>query len=638
MKKFKGISFYLVFLIILIGGVMIFGNDEKTPKLSYTEAIQKIKEQKVSNINFNGETAEFTFTEPVKGAAKATVKIPNSEAFINKVDELVEQQNPVVTKLNKVDKMDYSWVFSLLPTLLIIGLMAYFMFSLLGKDGGMNGKAMSFGKSRHRILGPNDKKITFNDVAGADEEKEELREIVDFLKSPQKYNEMGARIPKGVLLVGPPGTGKTLLAKSVAGEAGVPFYSITGSDFVEMFVGVGASRVRDLFETAKKTLPCIVFIDEVDAVGRQRGAGLGGGNDEREQTLNQLLVEMDGFVFNEGIVVIAATNREDVLDPALLRPGRFDRRVYVGHPDVKGREEILKVHARNKRFTTDIDFKDIANLTPGFTGADLENLLNESALLAAKKNKNAISMEEIKEATYKVQMGPEKKSRIITERDKKLTAYHEAGHAIAVRALSTTDKVDRVSIVPVGQAGGYTAYKPTNEDSYRTKAQLLERIKIALGGRAAEEVALGEISTGAYGDLKSVNSIARNMITQYGMSEKLGCMIVGDEGDSVFIGRDLVQSKSISDQLAADVDAEVKKIIDDSYKIVIDMLIEKRDILDRVAEKLIEKERIEGDEFEAIYNNEEYIPPVVETEVANIVLEQAENQVQESVDSAGEEE
>ena len=454
-------------------------------------------------------------------------------------------------------------------------------------------------------------KVRFEDVAGADEEKEELKEVVDFLKDPRKFVELGARIPKGVLLVGPPGTGKTLLGKAVAGEAGVPFFSISGSDFVEMFVGVGASRVRDLFEQAKKNAPCIVFIDEIDAVGRHRGAGMGGGHDEREQTLNQLLVEMDGFGVNEGVIILAATNRPDILDPALMRPGRFDRRVTVSYPDVKGREAILRVHSKGKPFSLDVDLKEIAKITPMFTGADLENLLNEAALLAARGNKKSIAMEEIKEAVFKVMVGPEKRSRVMNEAEKKLTAYHEAGHALAIRLASTTDKVDRVSIIPSGRAGGYTVHKPDEDISYQTKGHLLESIVVALGGRAAEDLVLGEISTGAYGDLKQANNVARSMITKYGMSEELGNLFFGDENDEVFLGKSYGHMHSYSEDVSAKIDAEVKKIIDSSYVRVKGLLTEHMDKLHTVAKALLEKERLEGAEFEEIFVNG-FTPAVVE--------------------------
>jgi cell division protease FtsH len=460
---------------------------------------------------------------------------------------------------------------------------------------------MSFGKSRAKMSSDDKKKVTFEDVAGADEEKEELKEIVEFLKSPKKFIELGARIPKGVLLVGPPGTGKTLLAKAVSGEAGVPFFSISGSDFVEMFVGVGASRVRDLFEQAKKSAPCIVFIDEIDAVGRHRGAGMGGGHDEREQTLNQLLVEMDGFGVNEGVIILAATNRPDILDPALLRPGRFDRRVFVGLPDIKGREQILKVHSKGKPLGSDVKLDELAKSTPGFTGADLENLLNEAALLAARKNKKRIEMEEIKEATFKVVVGPEKKSRVMSEKEKKLTAYHEAGHAIAVKVASSTDKVDRVSIIPSGRAGGYTAHKPDEDKTYHTKAQLMEEIIIAMGGRAAEDIVLGEISTGASSDLKHANGVARSMITKFGMSDKLGNMVF-DENDEIFIGRDFGHTRSYSEEVAAQIDKEVKNLIDSAYDRTVAILKENIHILHRLADALLEKEKLEGAEFEALFS------------------------------------
>lgn len=471
---------------------------------------------------------------------------------------------------------------------------------------------MSFGKSRARMASEDSKmKVRFSDVAGADEEKAELEEIVDFLKEPRKYVELGARIPKGVLLVGPPGTGKTLLAKAVAGEAGTPFFSISGSDFVEMFVGVGASRVRDLFEQAKKNAPCIVFIDEIDAVGRHRGAGLGGGHDEREQTLNQLLVEMDGFGVNEGVIILAATNRPDILDPALMRPGRFDRQVVVSYPDIRGREEILKVHSKNKPLGNDVDLKDIAKTTPGFTGADLENLLNEAALLAARKNLKEITMTEIKEANYKVMMGPEKKSRVISEKEKKLTAYHEAGHAIAVRLVSTTVKVDRVTIIPSGRAGGFTSYKPDEDRQYTTKSQLIERIIISLGGRAAEEIMLGEISTGAASDLKHANSIARDMITKYGMSDELTNLVFGDENDEVFLGKSYGHLRNYSEEVSAKIDIEIKKIIDDAYARVKQILIDNKDKLEDICRALLDKERLEADEFEEIFKNG-YNPSPVE--------------------------
>lgn len=470
---------------------------------------------------------------------------------------------------------------------------------------------MSFGRSRAKLNDPTKNKVSFQDVAGADEEKEELQEVVDFLKNPKKYADLGAKIPRGILLVGLPGTGKTLLAKAVAGEAGVPFFSISGSDFVEMFVGVGASRVRDLFETAKKNSPCIIFIDEIDAVGRHRGAGLGGGHDEREQTLNQLLVEMDGFGPNEGVIIMAATNRPDILDPALLRPGRFDRRITVMRPDIKGREEILKVHARNKPLDASVDLRDIAKITPGFTGADLANLLNEAALLAARKGQQVIVYEDISEAVFKIMIGPEKKSRIISEKERRLTAYHESGHAIVLRTVSETDKVERVSIIPAGTAGGYTAHKPHEDRYYATQRQLMAEVMVALGGRAAEELVFGEISTGAASDLQACNAIARDMITKYGMSDRLGNLVFGSESE-IFLGKDYGHVQNYSEKLAGIIDEEVKRIIDEAYGEVLSILRGKMELLNRLAETLLEKEKIEGSEFESIYTDFETEKPAVD--------------------------
>lgn len=460
---------------------------------------------------------------------------------------------------------------------------------------------MSFGKSKAKLHTDDKKKVTFNDVAGADEEKEELEEIVEFLKSPRRFLELGARIPKGVLLVGPPGTGKTLLARAIAGEAGVPFFSISGSDFVEMFVGVGASRVRDLFENAKKNSPCIVFIDEIDAVGRQRGAGLGGGHDEREQTLNQLLVEMDGFGVNEGIIIVAATNRPDILDPALLRPGRFDRQIPVGRPDIKGREEILQVHAKGKPLEAEVELKTIARGTPGFTGADLENLLNEAALLAARRNKKTIGMREIEDAITRVIAGPEKKSRVISEKDRKLTAYHEAGHAVVMKLLPNADPVHEISIIPRGMAGGYTLSFPEDEKYYMAKSELLDEIIGLLGGRVAEKLVLDDVSTGAQNDLERATAIARKMVTEYGMSENLGPMTFGSKQDEVFIGRDFARSRNYSEEVAAAIDKEMRNIIEEAYNTAQELLQENINRLHRVAERLLEKEKIDRAEFEEIF-------------------------------------
>jgi len=573
-------------------------------ELNYTDLLIGIKDNNISTILLEGDKAIVEFIDnphPESKTNKYVIYIPDIGQFMEEVSEPAKNNQ---IQIKTQEPPSAPWWVAILPTVgFIIIFVLFWVFFLQQSQGGGGGRVMSFGKSRAKMTIDDKKKVTFEDVAGADEEKEELKEIVEFLKQPKKFIDLGARIPKGVLLVGPPGTGKTLLAKAVSGEAGVPFFSISGSDFVEMFVGVGASRVRDLFEQAKKNSPCIVFIDEIDAVGRHRGAGLGGGHDEREQTLNQLLVEMDGFGVNEGVIVLAATNRPDILDPALLRPGRFDRRVFVGLPDIKGREEILRVHARGKPLGPDVQLSELAKITPGFTGADLENLLNEAALLAARENKKQINMKEIKEAVFKVVVGPEKKSRVMNDKEKRLTAYHEAGHAITVKVVSSTDKVDRVSIIPSGRAGGYTLFKPDEDKSYQTKSQLLESIVIALGGRAAEEIVLGEISTGAYNDLKQANTVARNMITKYGMSEKLGNLIFGDENDEIFIGRDFAHARNYSEEVAAAIDNEVKNIIDTAYQKTITVLKENINKLHKVAEALLEKEKIEGAEFEEIFAN-----------------------------------
>ncbi len=526
-----------------------------------------------------------------------------------------------------------------LPFLLVIAGVVLVWYFMMNQTNNSNNKAMSFGRSRAKLATDSKRKVTFQDVAGAAEEKEELVELVEFLKDPGKYSALGARIPKGVLLVGPPGTGKTLLARAVAGEAGVPFFTISGSDFVEMYVGVGASRVRDLFMQAKRNAPCIVFIDEIDAVGRHRGAGLGGGHDEREQTLNQLLVEMDGFQMNDGVIIIAATNRKDILDPALLRPGRFDRQVYVNLPDVKEREAILKVHARNKPLTDEVHLDEIAKTTPGFSGADLENLLNESALIAARKGKKTINMEDVKEATFKVIMGPEKKSKVISDKDKKWTAYHEAGHALAVRFRSTVNKVDRVSIIPAGSAGGYTSYRPDEDSPYRNKTEMLQSIVVALGGKAAEELVFNDCSNGTVSDLNHANKVARNMVTKLGMSAKVGNVILTDANDSVFVGLEYGHSQNYSEDLMSDVDAEVKGILDTCYADCRALLEEHIDLLHRVAEILVMKERIEGDEFEAIIDgtwDEKFGPDAPKSEEQESVAEaQPETEVKESDGEVG---
>ena len=590
---------------------MMYSNISNPTDMKYSDFRKELDAGNVSSVLVRTLDADVVLSRPsglYNADFRYTVNFLSQDSFIALLDKAYD--DGLLTNYNIEKKSTPPWWLEMLPMIAIVVLFVFFWIFFVQQSQGGGNRVMSFGKSRARLASEDSKmRVRFTDVAGADEEKEELREIVEFLKEPKKYVELGARIPKGVLLVGPPGTGKTLLAKAVAGEAGTPFFSISGSDFVEMFVGVGASRVRDLFDQAKKNAPCIVFIDEIDAVGRHRGAGLGGGHDEREQTLNQLLVEMDGFGVNEGVIILAATNRPDILDPALMRPGRFDRRVVVNYPDIKGREEILKVHSRNKPLGSDVDLKDIAKTTPGFTGADLENLLNEAALLAARKNKKVITMDEIKEANYKVIMGPEKKSRVISDKEKRLTAYHEAGHAIAVRLVSSTVKVDRVTIIPSGRAGGFTSYKPDEDRHYTTKSQLIEQIMVALGGRAAEELVLGEISTGAAGDLQKANQIARDMITKYGMSENLSNLVFGDENDEVFLGKSYGHIRNYSEEVSARIDAEVKTIIDDSYSKIKELLTENRNKLDDVARALLEKERIEGDEFEEIFKNG-YNPPV----------------------------
>lgn len=601
MNYFRNFSFYIVIIVLFLFMVMLLTSTGNPAQLSYTQLLSHIENSNVQSITLEADEATVELINPNKGS-----KTREYVVYISSIDSFTEM---VTEAWKKGQVKDFRvqrpwtapWWISILPTLgLIVIFVIFWVFFLQQSQGGGGNRMMAFGKSRARINTDEKRKVTFEDVAGADEEKEELEEIVEFLKSPKKFIELGARIPKGVLLVGPPGTGKTLLARAVSGEAGVPFFSISGSDFVEMFVGVGASRVRDLFEQAKKSAPCIVFIDEIDAVGRHRGAGLGGGHDEREQTLNQLLVEMDGFGINEGVIILAATNRPDILDPALLRPGRFDRRIYVGLPDIKGREAILKVHAKGKPLGSDVRLDELAKSTPGFTGADLENLLNEAALFAARKNKKRIEMEEIKEATFKAVVGPEKKSKVMSEKEKKLTAYHEAGHAIAVKVASTTNKVDRVSIIPSGRAGGYTAHKPDEDKSYHTKSQLMEEIIISMGGRAAEDLVLGEISTGAANDLKHANGIARSMIMKFGMSETIGNMVF-DENDEVFIGRDFGHTKSYSEEMAAIIDREIKSIIDNAYEKTKSILNEHINVLHKVAEALLEKEKLEGHEFEAIF-------------------------------------
>ncbi len=599
----SGIKTLAMWLIIAIIFLVLLTSilDSDNNKLAYSELVEKIEAGEVLEIELSsdGTTAEVKLKN--ENFVKQ-VNIPSIDNLMDNLQESMSTGNVTVT-----EKSESIWVFilSLLTPfgLLIIFLIFWFLFMSGGQGNSSGGKTMSFGKSRARMMNPTDKnKVTFDDVAGVDEEKEELEEIVEFLKNPKKFTDMGARIPKGVLLVGGPGTGKTLLAKAVAGEAGVPFFIISGSDFVEMFVGVGASRVRDLFDEAKKKAPCIVFIDEIDAVGRQRGAGLGGGHDEREQTLNQLLVEMDGFSANEGVIVLAATNRPDVLDKALLRPGRFDRQIVVSSPDVKAREQILEVHSRKKKLSIDVDLKTIAKNTSGFSGADLENVLNEAALLAARRNLREIGMQEIEDAMVKVTMGPEKRTRVRSDKEQKLVAYHEAGHAVVSRFLPTQDPVHQISIVPRGMAGGYTMYRPTEDKSFMSRTEMVENIVSLLGGRVAEKLILDDISTGASNDIERATKIARAMVTKYGMSERVGTITLGQNQEEVFLGRDFAQSKEYSEETAGIIDEEVKSIIDAAYKKAESILREHIDKLHSVAGVLLEKEKIDGEEFDRIFS------------------------------------
>ena len=601
MKSKNGIKTLTVWLII--GAILVFVIpailDNGSNRITYTELVKEIENGNVTDvqINYGAETADVKLQNDnnIK-----TVNIPN-------VDNLMENLNNSMKDGSvKVTMQDEPfWVILadlLVPASSIILILLMLMLFMGGGQRQGGGGSLPFGKSRAKMINGNTKsKVKFDDVAGIDEEKEELQEIVEFLKNPKKFTDMGARIPKGVLLVGQPGTGKTLLAKAVAGEAGVPFLFISGSDFVEMFVGVGASRVRDLFEQAKKNAPCIIFIDEIDAVGRQRGAGLGGGHDEREQTLNQMLVEMDGFTANEGVIVMASTNRPDVLDKALLRPGRFDRQIVVPAPDVKAREQILEVHSQKKRFEADVDLQVIAKNTSGFTGADLENLLNEAALLTARRDKQAIGQKEIEDAMVKVTMGPEKKSKVRNDKEKRLVAYHEGGHAVVSKFLPTQDPVHEISIIPRGVAGGYTMYRPTEDKSFISRTEMLENIVSLLGGRVAEEIVLGDISTGASNDIERATQIAKAMCTKYGMSERLGTITLGSSQEEVFLGRDFTQEKSYSEETAGIIDEEIKKIIDWGYGEATKILKENREKLDQVAAILIEKEKITGEEFDAIF-------------------------------------
>ena len=584
----------IIFVVVLTSII-----DNSDTKLSYSELITKIEASEVTEIELASDGSK-AYVKLKGDTIQKEVNIPSLDSFMDYSTDYLKAGN---VKLIEKSESIFITILSLLSPLgIVIIFFVFWFFMMSGQQGG--NKTVSFGKSKARMMTPEDKnKITFADVAGVDEEKEELEEIVEFLKNPKKFTDMGARIPKGVLLVGQPGTGKTLLAKAVAGEAGVPFFIMSGSDFVEMFVGVGAARVRDLFEQAKKNAPCIIFIDEIDAVGRQRGAGLGGGHDEREQTLNQMLVEMDGFGTNEGVIVLAATNRPDVLDKALLRPGRFDRQIVVSAPDVLAREQILEVHARKKRLAEDVDLKTIAKNTSGFSGADLENVLNEAALLAARRNINEIGMPEIEDAMVKVTMGPEKKTRVRSEKENKLVAYHEAGHAVVSRFLPTQDAVHQISIVPRGMADGYTMYRPTEDKSFMSKSEMEENIVSLLGGRVAEKLILSDISTGASNDIERASKIARAMVTKYGMSDRVGTIMFGSDQEEVFLGRDFTQSKNYSEETAAVIDVETKNIIDTAYRRAEEILTQNIDKLHQVAQILLEKEKIDGEEFDRIFNN-----------------------------------
>lgn len=608
-NKFKGIFIYLAVIVLLVIGMVTMLQMSATPgeHTTYSKVISEFDNYNVSGYTLDLGSGELQYTLKSDNTKKYKYSVPNVSLFLqdtqgyrkaynekNPDSQLVEDFYPV---------SDNSFLLSFLPYLLMVALMIGFTFVIMRQASG-GGKMSQFSKANARTQPSNGPKITFADVAGAEEEKEEMSEIVDFMKNPRKYQELGAKIPRGVLLLGPPGTGKTLLAKAVAGEANVPFFSISGSDFVEMFVGVGASRVRDLFDQAKKHTPSIIFIDEIDAVGRQRGTGLGGGHDEREQTLNQLLVEMDGFTDNQGVIVIAATNRRDILDPALLRPGRFDRQITVGYPDIKCREAILRVHTKNKKLAPDISLATIAKGTAGFTGADLANLVNEAALLAARNNRKAITQPDIEEATIKVVAGPEKKSKVVSEEEKRLTAFHEAGHAVCTFHCKTQDPVHQVSIIPRGMAGGYTMSLPEHDRSFRSKTQMEEEIIVLLGGRVAEKIVLDEISTGASNDIERATDLARSMITRYGFSEKLGPIVYGHDNSEVFLGRDYSQGRNYSENVAAEIDGEIRELIDTSYENAKQILLSHRDQLDKVAHYLMEHEKIDGEDFYKLMNGE----------------------------------
>lgn len=600
MKKLQSMITYIaIFAVVLMFAFAFYRNGTQGKVISYTEFKEAYVENKIETMTIKED--KMSVDGVFKDGKRFTSYVSNKM-----LDNLLQETKGVETVIKYTPPNNMGIWISFLPTILIIGVILFglFMFTQQAQNSGGNRGVMNFGKSKAKMANLDGKKVTFKDVAGADEEKGELEEIVDFLKQPKRYIEMGARIPKGVLLVGPPGTGKTLLAKAIAGEAGVPFFSISGSDFVEMFVGVGASRVRDLFEQAKKNAPCIIFIDEIDAVGRQRGAGLGGGHDEREQTLNQLLVEMDGFGVNEGIIMIAATNRPDILDPALLRPGRFDRRILVGAPDVKGREEVLKVHTRNKHLSEDVDLKVLAKMTPGFSGADLENLTNEAALLAVRGGKSSIDMVDIEEAITRVIAGPEKKSRVVSEYDRRITAVHESGHAVVSNVLEYADPVHEISIIQRGMAAGYTMNLPEEDRTHTSKKQLKDKMVELLGGRVAEKLVIGDISAGAKNDIDRASHIARSMVMEYGMSDVIGPISFGNsDGGEVFLGRDIGKSSNISEETSAKIDEEIKKLIDEAYNRAESILRENISKLNAVTDVLLQKEKIDGDEFREIFKN-----------------------------------
>ena len=604
----RNLGMYLVIFLFIIGMILVNKNfSSSTPQTTdyvYSDMISQINGDKVESITLQRDadvSDSGTAVVNLKDGKSYKVTISSVSSFVDTVNPAVEKGLKLTTQAPSKAGNMFSIIATIVSIVVVIALF-FFLFQQM-QGGGGGGKVMNFGKAKAKMQNPGDKKVTFKDVAGLEEEKAEIEEIVDFLKQPKKFVDLGARIPKGILMVGPPGTGKTLLAKAISGEANVPFFSISGSDFVEMFVGVGASRVRDLFEQAKKNAPCLVFIDEIDAVGRRRGAGLGGGHDEREQTLNQLLVEMDGFGVNQGVIVMAATNRPDILDPALLRPGRFDRQVVVGAPDAKGREEILQVHARGKKLAPDVDLKDIANTTQGFTGADLENLLNEAALHAARKNKKEISMQDVKDSFIRVALGTEKKSHIKTELERKITAYHEAGHAILFEKMPDLSPVHTVSIIPIGMAGGYTMPVPT-EKSFRFKRSMEQEIVATFGGRVAEEMIFGDYTQGASKDIEQATNLARNMVTRFGMSEKMGPILYGEEDHEVFLGRDIGHSRNYGENVAGQIDSEISRIIDEAYNKAKEVLEENRDGLERTAQLLLKKEKVSGDEFREVLNNE----------------------------------